>query len=155
MLNFSIQVTAELKHYDKRIIECTWDGKAWKFLRLREDKSFPNALKTAQSKPLVFWVRLQAGIYLLKVNNRNTRQGVKYVQIYFTFCSSVSVVNFEHVIAGWTGFLGIVSLTSIKSLNPLSANPTKWSVTLKQFVGFCWRIVWVCLTILWGWRLKV
>ena len=54
ILNFSIQVTAELKHYDKCIIECTWDGKAWKFLRLREDKSFPNALKTAQSKPLVF-----------------------------------------------------------------------------------------------------
>ena len=31
-----------------------------------------------------------AGIYLLKVNNRNTRP-----------CSSVSIVNFEHVIAGW------------------------------------------------------
>ena len=27
-------------------------------------------------------------------------------------------------------------------------------VTLKQFVGNIWRIVWVCLTILWGWRLK-
>ena len=25
--------------------------------------------------------------------------------------------------------------------NPLSANPTKWSNTLKQFVGFCRRIV--------------
>ena len=34
-----------------------------------------------------------------------------------------------------------------KYLNPLSANPTKWSKTLKQFV--C-----LCLTILWGWRLK-
>ena len=29
-----------------------------------------------------------AGIYLLKVNNRNTR-------------NTVSIVNFEHVIAGW------------------------------------------------------
>ena len=38
--------------------------------------------------------------------------------------------------------------------NPLSANPTKWSNTLKQFVGYCRRIVSVCLTILWGWRLK-
>ena len=28
-------------------------------------------------------------------------QGVKYVQSYFTPCSSVSIVNFEHVIAGW------------------------------------------------------
>ena len=36
--------------------------------------------------------------------------------------------------------------------NPLSADPTKWSYTLKQFVG-CWRqIVWLC--ILWGWHLK-
>ena len=26
-------------------------------------------------------------------------------------------------------------------LNPLSANPTKWSNTLRQFVGFCRRIV--------------
>ena len=39
-------------------------------------------------------------------------------------------------------------------LNPLSANPTKWSSTIKQFVGFCRRIIWVCLTILWGWHLK-
>ena len=39
-------------------------------------------------------------------------------------------------------------------LNPLSTNPTKWSEILKQFVGFCRRIVWVCLTILWGLCLK-
>ena len=26
-------------------------------------------------------------------------------------------------------------------LNPLSANPTKWSNTLKQFLGYCQRIV--------------
>ena len=38
-------------------------------------------------------------------------------------------------------------------VNPLSANPTKWSHTLKQFVGYCWRIVWVYLTILWEWRI--
>ena len=36
-----------------------------------------------------------------------------------------------------------------ENLNPLSANPTKWSTSLKQFVGCCWRIVWVCLTVLW------
>ena len=40
------------------------------------------------------------------------------------------------------------------TLNLLKANPTKWSNTLKQFVGCCRRIVWVCLSILWGWRLK-
>ena len=39
-------------------------------------------------------------------------------------------------------------------INPLSANLTKWSYTLKQFVGCCRRIVWVCLTILWVWRWK-
>ena len=41
-----------------------------------------------------------------------------------------------------------------KILNPYSANSTKWSNTLKQFVGFCQRIVWMCLAILWGWCLK-
>ena len=40
------------------------------------------------------------------------------------------------------------------NFNPLGANPTKWSNTLRQFVGCCRRIVWVCLTILWGWRSK-
>ena len=38
--------------------------------------------------------------------------------------------------------------------NPLSASPTKWSNTLKQFAGKSRRIVWVCLTILLGWHLK-
>ena len=40
------------------------------------------------------------------------------------------------------------------SFNPLNVNPTKWSSTLKQFLGKSRRIVWVCLTILWDWRLK-
>ena len=40
------------------------------------------------------YLTIPAGIYLLKVNNRNIRT-------YFTPCSSVSVVNFEHVTAGW------------------------------------------------------
>ena len=31
---------------------------------------------------------------MFKVNNKDTRT-------YFTLCSSVSIVNFEHVIAGW------------------------------------------------------
>ena len=35
-------------------------------------------------------------------------------------------------------------------INPLSANITKWSNTLRQFR----RIVGVCLTILWDWHLK-
>ena len=39
--------------------------------------------------------------------------------------------------------------------NPLSANPTIWSNILKEFLGFCRRDIWVCLTILWGWRLRI
>ena len=42
-----------------------------------------------------------------------------------------------------------------RKVNLLSANPTKWSNTLKQFVGNSWRrVVWMCLTILPGWSLK-
>ena len=41
-----------------------------------------------------------------------------------------------------------------KIFNPLSANPTKWLNILKQIVGCCRQIVWVCLTILWDWRLN-
>ena len=40
-------------------------------------------------------------------------------------------------------------------VNPLSANPTKWSNTFKLFVANCERITLVCLNILWGWRLRV
>ena len=36
--------------------------------------------------------------------------------------------------------------------NPLSTNPTKWSNT--QTICNGRRIIWVCLTIFWGWRLK-
>ena len=39
-------------------------------------------------------------------------------------------------------------------INPLSANPTKWSNTLTQFIDNCRQTVWVSLTILWYWRLK-
>ena len=43
---------------------------------------------------------------------------------------------------------------SKSSINHLSANPTKRSNTLKQFVGKNLQIVWLCLIILWGWRIK-
>ena len=37
---------------------------------------------------------------MFKVNNKDTR--TTYTRMtYFTPCSSVSIVNFEHVIAGW------------------------------------------------------
>ena len=43
---------------------------------------------------LRFGVHYPAGIYLFKVNNRNTRARCK-------ICSSVYIVNFEDVIVGW------------------------------------------------------
>ena len=46
------------------------------------------------------------------------------------------------------------ALTGTKCFNHLSANHSKWSDTLKQFVGCCRQIVSVCVTILWGWCLK-
>ena len=48
----------------------------------------------------------------------------------------------------------MTDFTSYTNDNPLSANPTECSNTLKQFVSCWWRIVWVCLIILWGWCLR-
>ena len=47
-----------------------------------------------------------------------------------------------------------VSIFYLFPLILLSANPTKWSNTLKQFIGNSRRIDWVCLTISWGWHLN-
>ena len=93
-----------------------------------------------------------AGIYLFKVYNRNIRtiyeiwqwrQFVgkvvlvsllltlnRFPTLFWCFHCSLKLVN-----AGWQA-LPIWN----KDLNPLSANPTKWSNTLKQFVGNTRRI---------------
>lgn len=49
---FIPQVTKELKNLNKKIVECTWDAESnqWKFLRVRDDKSFPNGYNTALSE---------------------------------------------------------------------------------------------------------
>lgn len=39
--------TKALKELDGKIIECSWDGRDWKFMRERTDKSHPNSYKTA------------------------------------------------------------------------------------------------------------
>ena len=57
------------------------------------------------------------------------------------------MVRFDHVLL----FLLLTSVWFGCHLNPLSANLTKWSNTLKQSVVFCRRIVGVCLTNLWDW----
>ncbi|XP_046548823.1 mRNA-capping enzyme-like [Haliotis rubra] len=43
----AMKLNKELKSLDNKIIECSWDGKEWKFMRQRTDKSFPNAYSTA------------------------------------------------------------------------------------------------------------
>ena len=43
----------------------------------------------------------------------------------------------------------------MQSFNILSNNPTKRSNTFIQFVDVSRKIAWVCLNILWGWRLNV
>ncbi|XP_038052592.1 mRNA-capping enzyme-like [Patiria miniata] len=42
-----IKLTKELKQYDKKIIECTFENGHWVFMRERTDKSFPNGHATA------------------------------------------------------------------------------------------------------------
>ena len=43
----------------------------------------------------------------------------------------------------------------LKFVKPLSANLQKGQTHSNNSSANCWRIVWVCLTILWGWRLKI
>ena len=79
-----------------------------------------------------------AGIYLLKVNNRNTRTRNENMfkvnnkdnrttpMAYFTTCSNVSVVNFEKVNAGW------VIWEYKECVNDLSDVSCEWYVRVKK-----------------------
>uniref|UniRef100_A0A8C5Q5X0 mRNA-capping enzyme n=1 Tax=Leptobrachium leishanense TaxID=445787 RepID=A0A8C5Q5X0_9ANUR len=42
-----IKVSRDLRQYDNKIIECTFENNSWVFMRQRVDKSFPNAYDTA------------------------------------------------------------------------------------------------------------
>jgi len=45
------QANREARAHSGSIIECYWDKKTgWNFMRVREDKSFPNGLTTAKSE---------------------------------------------------------------------------------------------------------
>ena len=63
-------------------------------------------------------------------------------------------LNWFWVLLGYPFCAFCITLKIIGSLNSLSANTTKWPNTLKPFVGCCLQIVWVYLTILWGWHLQ-
>ena len=57
--------------------------------------------------------------------------------------SYVFVENQKATFGGNEFILSKLLLTclAVGSINPLNANPTKWSLTLKQFVGSCGWIV--------------
>ena len=64
------------------------------------------------------------------------------------------IFQIKRIVSLWNTKLSWNDRTILLIFNPLSVNPTKWSNTIKQFVGRRWQIVWVCLIILWGWLLK-
>ena len=71
-----------------------------------------------------------AGIYVLKVNNRNIRTRCEICsKLIIKSCSSVSIVNFEHVNAEW--------VDEISCLN---------SKRLKAVRYFCKKLYFRCLT---------
>jgi mRNA-capping enzyme len=44
-----------LKDLDKKIIECKFENNKWVFMRVRTDKSYPNAYSTAVGEFLKFF----------------------------------------------------------------------------------------------------
>ena len=49
----TLQANKETRQLNGRIIECSWDPQlGWCFMRVREDKTFPNSYTTAMSKSL-------------------------------------------------------------------------------------------------------
>ena len=60
-----------------------------------------------------------ADIYLLKINNRNTKRRCEIcskltIKTTETRCSSVSIFSFEHVYAGWEGRKNKIGINDIK-----------------------------------------
>lgn len=62
-----IKINAELKAYDNKIIECTFEDNQWKCLRQRTDKSFPNSYKTALGKCLLYFDALSRFIIVQSI----------------------------------------------------------------------------------------
>ena len=50
MWKLLFQRNKEARNHNGRIVECSWSPHGWTFLRLREDKSFPNSYTTAASQ---------------------------------------------------------------------------------------------------------
>ena len=45
-----LKLNKEARQYHGRIIECSFKDNKWKFLRVRDDKSYPNSFDTAKSE---------------------------------------------------------------------------------------------------------
>ena len=110
-------------------------------------------------KTFCLTVKDPADIYLLKVNNKNTRTrckicskltimtperrkwrcfGVFIVKLwtYFTPCSCVSIVIFEHVIAGWVQFPCLIYPVFIRISHITNWNQwwDSWSISVLMVV---------------------
>ena len=80
------------------------------------------------------------------------KKQLKSIDLYFSiaFCQRTLYIFI------WTFYTQVLIHIPIENIwildpfNPLSANPTKWSNTLKQFYGNNWQFFSVCLTISWG-----
>ena len=102
------------------------------------------------------WVPSSQGLFCVHVSNKLFVYGHSFTWQYkkslfrplilYNILISFRLINIGKKLGG------LINIGK-KRVNPLSANLAKWSNTLKQIVGSCRRIVWVYLTILWGWRL--
>ena len=109
-------------------------------------------LGTQQQTLLYFGLFHSVNIFLAS-NCHEERMLILFVLFWFGFfllkkrvCAHVNVFHLKKLL--WL-------IESFRfSFIPLSTNPTRWSNTLKQFVGNSQQIVWVYLNILWGWHLK-
>ena len=114
------------------------------------------------------WVLINSvDIYLLKVNNRNARTMYKICSklitntpelwTYFIPCSSVSIVNFEHVNADWESRLFIKANYFFVFFwkKQLSTGPMDGAISLmisdshmnsmeKKNVSFWWSLNFIC-----------
>ena len=70
------------------------------------------------------------------------------------FIKKFFCINIKYCKNYTTEIMSLKNLVVFRYFNPLNLDLIKRSNTLKQFAGISQRIVWACLTILWGWRLK-
>ena len=73
---------------------------------------------------------------------------------YFPLILTLMEMHIKYMVILEVGHILLLSKDQNILINLLRANPTKWSSTLKQFIGSCQQIFGVCLTVLGGCRFK-